>query len=107
METGANYSIFKAYCDARQLKRILLSEMVQVRSASIDSLVKARYDKFRGIGRYSSRISVTLSRDMSEIQNYLAERLMELREYLPSRAVEVPLEGETEEEEEETRQKKG
>jgi len=89
---------------ARQLKKILLSEMVQVRSASIDSLVKARYDKFRGIGRYSSRVSVTLSRDMSEIQDYLAERLMEIREYLPSRAVEVPLEGE---EEEQTRQKKG
>jgi len=76
---------------ARQLRRILISEMVQVRSASIDDLVKARYEKFRSMGRYSSRITMTLSKDMSEIQNYLADRLIGLREYLPSRAVEVPL----------------
>ena len=93
---------------ARQFKRILLNEMVQVRSASTDSLVKARYDKFRAIGRYSSRLSVTLSRDMSEIQNYLADRLTDLREYLPSHAVEVPTEEEekTDDEEEETRQQR-
>jgi len=68
--------------------------MVQVRSASISDLVKARYEKFRSMGRYSSRITITLSKDMAEIQNYLADRLMELRDYLPSKAVEIPLEEE-------------
>ncbi len=87
---------------ARQFRRILISEMVQVRSASIDDLVKARYEKFRSMGRYSSRISITLSKDMAEIQSYLADRLMDLREYLPSRAVDVPLK----EEDDESQQKK-
>ncbi|MBE0415345.1 MAG: acetyl-CoA carboxylase carboxyl transferase subunit beta [Dehalococcoidia bacterium] len=75
---------------ARQLKKFLLSELVQVQGASPGRLVKARYDKFRKMGRYSSRISVAISKERAEIQGYLSERLEELKEYLPSRAEEVP-----------------
>ncbi|MDY6917966.1 MAG: carboxyl transferase domain-containing protein, partial [Chloroflexota bacterium] len=79
---------------ARQLKRVLLSEMVQVRSASLDSLIRARYDKFRSMGRYTSRISAALSKDMAQIQDYVADRVEGIMEYLPSRAHEVPLKDE-------------
>jgi len=77
---------------ARQLKRFLLGELVEIQGVPPGRLVKARYDKFRKMGRYSSRISVAISKERAEIQGYLAERLGELSEYLPSRAEEVPLE---------------
>jgi len=48
----------------------------------------------RHMGRYSSRISVAISRERAQIQEYLSQRLGELKEFLPSKAVEVPLEKE-------------
>jgi hypothetical protein len=49
------------------------------------------------MGRYSSRISVAISKEREEIQEYLSQRLEELKEYRPSRAEEIPLqEGEME-----------
>ena len=76
---------------ARQLKKFLLNELVEIQGVSSGRLVRARYDKFRRMGRYSSRISVTLSKEREQIQDYLSRILEELKEYLPSRAEEVPL----------------
>jgi len=81
---------------ARQLKKFLLNELVQVQGISANRLVKARYAKFRGMGRYSSRISVAISKERDQIQEFIAQRLEEFKEYLPSRAEEVPLEEEKE-----------
>jgi acetyl-CoA carboxylase carboxyl transferase subunit alpha len=83
---------------ARQLKKFLLSELVQIQGVSPSRLVKARYDKFRKMGRYSSRISVAVSKERAQIQEYLSQRLEEVKEYLPSRAEEVPLQKEEDEE---------
>jgi acetyl-CoA carboxylase carboxyl transferase alpha subunit/acetyl-CoA carboxylase carboxyl transferase beta subunit len=76
---------------ARQLKKFLLNEMVQLQGVSASRLVKARYAKFRGMGRYSSRIGVTISKERSQLQEYISQRLEEFKEYLPSKAEEVPL----------------
>ncbi|GAI28546.1 unnamed protein product [marine sediment metagenome] len=81
---------------ARQLKKFLLNELVQVQGISANRLIKARYAKFRGMGRYSSRISVAISKERDQLQEYISQRLEEFKEYLPSRAEEVPLEEEKE-----------
>ena len=54
-----------------------LSELVQIQGIASQRLIKARYEKFRRIGRYSSRISVAISRERREIQEYLSRRLEE------------------------------
>ena len=77
---------------ARLLKRFILNELVQIQSLHPRTLVRERYQKFRHMGRYSSRLSVAISRERAQIQGYLSHRLEELKEFLPSRAVEVPLE---------------
>jgi len=46
------------------------------------------------MGRYSSRISVAISKEGAQLQEFLSQRLEELKEYLPSKAEEVPLEEE-------------
>jgi acetyl-CoA carboxylase carboxyl transferase subunit beta len=79
---------------ARQLKKFLLNELVQVQGVSAARLVRARSNKFRAMGRYSSRISVAISKEGAQLQEFLSQRLEEFKEYLPSRAEEVPLEGE-------------
>ena len=81
---------------ARQLKKFLVNELVQVQGVSSARLIRARYRKFRGMGRYSSRISVALSKEGAQFQEYISHRLEEFKEYLPSRAEEIPLEEEGE-----------
>jgi len=46
------------------------------------------------MGRYSTRLGVAISRETAQVRDYLSQRIEELKEYLPSRAVEMPLEGE-------------
>ncbi len=79
---------------ARLLKRFLLDELVKIQRLHPRTLVRERYHKFRHMGRYSSRLSVAISRERAQIQEYLSHRLEELKEFLPSKAVEVPLEKE-------------
>jgi len=81
---------------ARQLKKFLVNELVQVQGISSARLIRARYGKFRAMGRYSSRISVALSKEGAQFQEYISQRLEEFKEYLPSRAEEIPLEEGTE-----------
>jgi acetyl-CoA carboxylase carboxyl transferase alpha subunit len=75
---------------ARQLKRFLLSELTQIQGVAPRALVKERYEKFRYMGRYSSRISVTISKERAQIQDFLSQRVEELKGYLPSAEEEVP-----------------
>jgi acetyl-CoA carboxylase carboxyl transferase subunit beta len=76
---------------ARQLKKFLLNELIQVQGVSASRLIRARYAKFRAMGRYSSRISVAISKERSELQELVSQGLEEFRDYLPSRAEEIPL----------------
>ena len=82
---------------ARQLRKFLLSELARVQGASTGRLIKARYDKFRRMGCFVTR-AAPVSKERSQVQEYLSHRLEELKEYLPSRAEEVPLSEEDEEE---------
>ncbi len=77
---------------ARQLKKFLLNELVQVQGISAARLVRARSGRFRAMGRYSSRINVAISKEGAQLQEFLSQRLEELKEFLHSRAEEVPLE---------------
>ena len=79
---------------ARQLKRCLLNELIRIQNIHPRTLVKERYEKFRHMGRYSSRLSVAISKERAQIREYLSQRLEEWKGFLPSRAVEVPLEEE-------------
>ncbi len=76
---------------ARQLKKFLLIELVEIQGFSGGRLIRARYDKFRKMGRYNSRASLALSKESAQLQDYLSRVVEELKEYLPSRAEEIPL----------------
>jgi len=76
---------------ARLLKRFLLNELVRIQRLRPRTLVNERYDKFRHMGRYSSRISVAISKERAQIEEYLSQKLEGLKAFLPSREVEVPL----------------
>jgi len=75
---------------ARQIKKYLLSELVQIHGIAPQRLIRARYDKYRHMGRYSSRISVAISKERAEIEEFFSQRLEELKEYRLSEAEEVP-----------------
>ena len=75
---------------ARQLKRILLDELADLQSSNIGRLVKARYEKFRSMGRYTSRFSVAMIRERGQLQEYLLRRLEGLKAYLPFGEGETP-----------------
>ncbi len=69
---------------ARQLKRMLLDELADLQEINTGRLVKERYDKFRGIGRYSSRLSVALMTmtDRERLQGYILKGLGEIKSHL-------------------------
>ena len=68
---------------ARQLKRVLLEELADLQGGNINRLIKARYEKFRGMGRYSSRFSVAMVKERGKLQEFLMRRLGGLIAYLP------------------------
>jgi hypothetical protein len=76
---------------ARLLKRFLLNELVRIQRLRPRTLINERYDKFRHMGRYSSRISVAISKERAQIEEYLSQRLDGLKALLPSKEVEAPL----------------
>lgn len=59
---------------ARQLKSALLRELTQIQSESPRDLMKARYRKLRGMGRYSNYIGVTVVREVSEFGGAVGRR---------------------------------
>jgi deoxyadenosine/deoxycytidine kinase len=78
---------------ARQVKKYILNELVQLQGTFWGRLTKNRYDKYRGIGRYNSRLSVAFSKERSQLYEYISEKVEELKERLPSRSREVEQEG--------------
>lgn len=75
---------------ARQLKKFLLDEVVEAQGVYPRTLVRERYERYRLMGRYSTRIGFALSREMAQLQDGVARVVEELMAYLPSRAEEVP-----------------
>jgi acetyl-CoA carboxylase alpha subunit len=78
---------------ARQVKKYILNELVQLQGTFWGRLTKNRYDKYRGIGRYNSRLSVAFSKERSQLYEYISQKVEELKERLPSRSREVEEEG--------------
>ena len=76
---------------SRQLKRFISNELAQLQGASAGRLVRARYDKFRRMGIRPSKLSLAVSKERSQLQEFMSQRLEEFKEYLPSKAVDVPL----------------
>ena len=68
---------------ARLLKRFILNELVGIQRLRPRTLINERYDKFRHMGRYSSRIRVAISRERAQIEEYLARRVGELKQDSP------------------------
>ena len=85
---------------ARQLKRFISNELAQLQGASASRLVRARYDKFRRMGIHPSKLSLAVSKERSQLQEFVFHRLEDFKEYLPSKAVEIPLVEEGEEKKE-------
>jgi hypothetical protein len=79
---------------ARLVKKYILDELVQLQGISGSRLIKARYDKYRSIGKYSSRLSVIFSKERSQLYDYLSQKVEEMKERMPSRSREAPLEEE-------------
>lgn len=71
---------------ARQLKKYILNEMVQLQGTFWSRLTKNRYDKYRGIGRYNSRLSVAFSRERAQLYEYISQKVDEIRERRASRS---------------------
>jgi acetyl-CoA carboxylase carboxyl transferase subunit beta len=80
---------------ARQLKIFLVRELLEIQRLSLSKLLKARYKKFRRMGEYSSYYRTAISREVSQLQDYLQRGAEELREHIPGKGKgSVPLEKE-------------
>jgi acetyl-CoA carboxylase carboxyl transferase beta subunit/acetyl-CoA carboxylase carboxyl transferase alpha subunit len=79
---------------AQMVKKYILDELVQLQGISGTRLIKARYDKYRAIGKYSSRISVIFSKERSQLYDYLSQKVEDMKDRMPSRSREAPLEEE-------------
>ena len=57
---------------ARQLRRMIVSELVNLQSTSTKKMLKDRYKKYRNIGEYSSYFSAALTREVNALQNLVS-----------------------------------
>ncbi len=57
---------------ARQLRRILVSEMTSIQSMSSRKMLRERYKKYRNIGEYSSHFRAAITREVSTLRGAVA-----------------------------------
>ena len=57
---------------ARQLRRMIVSELVNLQSTATKKMLKDRYKKYRNIGEYSSYFSAALTREVNALQNLVS-----------------------------------
>ena len=88
---------------ARQLKKYILNEMVQLQGTFWSRLTKNRYDKYRAMGRYNSRLRVFFSKERSQLSEYISQKVDDMRERKVSRSDDAGEEGIAPKETEETR----
>ena len=70
---------------ARQLKRYLLAQLLELQAIDPRKLTKARYDKFRRFGQRGPLIRTTISKQWAQLQYLMGRGLDELIEHLPSK----------------------
>lgn len=71
---------------ARQLKKYILNELVQLQGTFWSRLTKNRYEKYRGMGRYNSRLRVAFSKERAQLSEYISLKVDELKERRASRS---------------------
>ncbi|MFA5367172.1 MAG: acetyl-CoA carboxylase carboxyltransferase subunit alpha/beta [Dehalococcoidia bacterium] len=76
---------------ARQLKKYILNELVQLQGTFWSRLTKNRYDKYRAMGRYNSRLRVFFSKERSQLSEYISQKVDDLKERKASRSQGVEL----------------
>jgi hypothetical protein len=74
---------------ARQLKKYILNELVQLQGTFWSRLTKNRYEKYRGMGRYNSRLRVAFSKEREQLSEYISLKVDELKERKVSRSRDV------------------
>ena len=57
---------------ARQLRRILVSELATLQSKSTKKMLNERYKKYRNIGEYSSHFSAAIAREVSTLRGLVS-----------------------------------
>ena len=57
---------------ARQLRRILVSELATLQTKSTKKMLRERYKKYRNIGEYSSHFRAAISREVSTLRGLVA-----------------------------------
>lgn len=79
-----------AHIDPQETSRLLMSailrELIALQNVSPARLVRTRYKKFRRMGEYNSFFEAAVSREVKQLQDYLAHRMEGLREHIPGRA---------------------
>ena len=70
---------------AWQLKNVLLQELVSLQGLSLSKLLRARYEKYRRVGRYNSHFKVAVGREVAHLQGYLHRRWEHLMDRIPRR----------------------
>ena len=59
---------------ARLLHRALVSALVRLQSTSARRRTGGRYDKYRGMGEYSSQVRATIAKEFNSLQNMVSAR---------------------------------
>ena len=70
---------------ARLLRRFLLRELIALQKQDPRRLVKRRYKKFRRMGETDRYLRVAIAREVSQVQEALAQKFGEIREHFPGR----------------------
>ena len=64
---------------ARLLKRALLQQLFEVQNSSKRKRLRARYEKFKGIGEYSSHFKNRISRELNLLQHSITDKIKGFR----------------------------
>ena len=64
---------------ARLLKRALLQQLFEVQNSSKRKRLRARYEKFKGIGEYSSHFRNRISRELNLLQHSITDKIKGFR----------------------------
>ena len=75
---------------ARQLRRILVSELTTLQSMSLKKVLRERYKKYRNIGEYSSHFRAAITREVSTLRGLVASGVRRIARRGSSTAPEDP-----------------
>ena len=71
---------------ANQVQRLLVRELSDVQNTPIKKLLKARYNKYRRMGEYSSHFRAAMIKEVNYLQGQVARGVRSIRGRLPGRS---------------------